>query len=247
MEPRHPFARGELPHMTQDTVVSLVVSAMELALKVGAPILLVGLVVGLAVSIFQAVTQIQEQTLSFIPKIVGHGRADRHRRPVDARPARHLDAAALRRHPEHGRADERQPAARRASPSSRSPASCWCWRASRRCSSSRRCSPRSSIPARARTIVAVAIAFGMTPIALRAGTTHEIPLDDIWTFGGLMRQGAPRRRSRSRSRSATLFAALLGRRLAARHDDRLLVRLAGRPDHRHPVRRALSSSTRWSA
>jgi flagellar biosynthesis protein FliR len=43
-----------------------------------------------------------------------------------------------------------------------------------------------SIPARARTIVAVAIAFGMAPIALRAGSTHEIPLDDIWTFGGLV-------------------------------------------------------------
>jgi flagellar biosynthetic protein FliQ len=57
--------------MTQDTVVSLAVSAMELALKVGAPILLVGLVIGLAVSVFQAVTQIQEQTLSFIPKVVG--------------------------------------------------------------------------------------------------------------------------------------------------------------------------------
>ena len=56
--------------MTQDTVVSLAVSAMELALKVGAPILIVGLVIGLAVSVFQAVTQIQEQTLSFIPKIL---------------------------------------------------------------------------------------------------------------------------------------------------------------------------------
>jgi len=57
--------------MTQDTVVSLAISAMELALKVGAPILLVGLVIGLAVSVFQAVTQIQEQTLSFIPKVAG--------------------------------------------------------------------------------------------------------------------------------------------------------------------------------
>ena len=56
--------------MTQDTVVSVAVSAMELALKVGAPIMLVGLVIGLAVSVFQAVTQIQEQTLSFIPKIL---------------------------------------------------------------------------------------------------------------------------------------------------------------------------------
>jgi flagellar biosynthetic protein FliR len=43
----------------------------------------------------------------------------------------------------------------------------------------------NSIPARARTIVAIAIAFGMAPIALRAGTTHEIPLD-VYGFGGLM-------------------------------------------------------------
>ena len=57
--------------MTQDTVVSIVVQAMEVGLKVGLPVLLVGLVIGLLVSIFQAVTQIQEQTLSFIPKILG--------------------------------------------------------------------------------------------------------------------------------------------------------------------------------
>ena len=57
--------------MTQDSVVSICVTAMELALKIGMPLLLVGLVLGLVVSVFQAVTQIQEQTLSFIPKIVG--------------------------------------------------------------------------------------------------------------------------------------------------------------------------------
>ena len=57
--------------MNQDGVVSIVVQAMEVGLKVGLPILLVGLVIGLLVSIFQAVTQIQEQTLSFIPKILG--------------------------------------------------------------------------------------------------------------------------------------------------------------------------------
>jgi flagellar biosynthetic protein FliQ len=56
--------------MNKDTVVSLTVDAMELALKVGLPILLAGLVVGLIVSVFQAVTQIQEQTLTFIPKIL---------------------------------------------------------------------------------------------------------------------------------------------------------------------------------
>jgi flagellar biosynthetic protein FliQ len=57
--------------MSQDSVVSICVSAMELALKIGLPLLLVGLVLGLVVSVFQAVTQIQEQTLSFIPKIIG--------------------------------------------------------------------------------------------------------------------------------------------------------------------------------
>ena len=56
--------------MNQDTVANLATQAMTLALKIAGPILLVGLVIGLIVSIFQAVTQIQEQSLSFIPKIV---------------------------------------------------------------------------------------------------------------------------------------------------------------------------------
>ena len=56
--------------MNQDTVVSLATQAMVLALKIAGPILLVGLIIGLLVSIFQAVTSIQEQSLSFIPKIV---------------------------------------------------------------------------------------------------------------------------------------------------------------------------------
>jgi flagellar biosynthetic protein FliQ len=57
--------------MNQDVVVSIAVQAMEVGLKVALPILLVGLVIGLLVSIFQSVTQIQEQSLSFIPKILG--------------------------------------------------------------------------------------------------------------------------------------------------------------------------------
>jgi flagellar biosynthetic protein FliQ len=57
--------------MTQDTVVSLATQAMTLALEVAGPLLLVGLVIGIVISVFQAVTQIQEQSLSFIPKIVG--------------------------------------------------------------------------------------------------------------------------------------------------------------------------------
>lgn len=56
--------------MNQDQVVKLAMDALMLALKVGMPLLLAGLVVGLVISVFQAVTQIQEMTLSFIPKIL---------------------------------------------------------------------------------------------------------------------------------------------------------------------------------
>jgi flagellar biosynthetic protein FliQ len=56
--------------MGPDVVLELCTQALELALRVGLPLLIAGLVVGLAVSVFQAVTQIQEQTLSFIPKIL---------------------------------------------------------------------------------------------------------------------------------------------------------------------------------
>ena len=56
--------------MTSDTVISVMTTAMEVAMKVCAPILIVGLVVGVIISIFQAITQIQEQTLSFVPKLL---------------------------------------------------------------------------------------------------------------------------------------------------------------------------------
>ena len=56
--------------MNQDVVINLVMQAVTVAMKVALPILLAGLVVGLLVSIFQAVTQIQEMTLTFIPKIL---------------------------------------------------------------------------------------------------------------------------------------------------------------------------------
>jgi flagellar biosynthetic protein FliQ len=57
--------------MDQDTVINLATQAMTLALKIAGPMLLAGLVIGLLVSIFQAVTSIQEQSLSFIPKVIG--------------------------------------------------------------------------------------------------------------------------------------------------------------------------------
>jgi len=59
--------------VNQDTVTHLSVQAMEITLKISAPFLLAGLAVGLLVSIFQAATSIQEQTLTFIPKIIVTG------------------------------------------------------------------------------------------------------------------------------------------------------------------------------
>lgn len=56
--------------MTPEFVIGFARQAIELTLLVSLPMLLVGLVVGLVVSIFQAATQIQEMTLSFIPKII---------------------------------------------------------------------------------------------------------------------------------------------------------------------------------
>ena len=56
--------------MDTDTVVTLATQAMSLALKISMPLLGVGLIVGVLISIIQAVTSIQEQTLAFIPKVV---------------------------------------------------------------------------------------------------------------------------------------------------------------------------------
>ncbi|HSY28321.1 MAG TPA: flagellar biosynthesis protein FliQ [Burkholderiaceae bacterium] len=57
--------------MTPESVMTMGRHAMEVALMIAAPLLLVALGIGLVVSIFQAATQINEMTLSFIPKLVG--------------------------------------------------------------------------------------------------------------------------------------------------------------------------------
>ncbi|MBS4193997.1 flagellar biosynthesis protein FliQ [Lederbergia citri] len=56
--------------MSAEAVISLAERGVYTILVVAGPLLLIALAVGLAVSIFQATTQIQEQTLAFIPKIV---------------------------------------------------------------------------------------------------------------------------------------------------------------------------------
>ena len=57
--------------MNQDIVITLLQKMFILTLEMSVPILLVGVVLGLMVSIFQTVTQIQESTLTFVPKIIG--------------------------------------------------------------------------------------------------------------------------------------------------------------------------------
>ncbi len=56
--------------MTPDLVLGIAKNAIEITLLLSLPILGVGLVVGLLISIFQAATQIQEMTLTFVPKIL---------------------------------------------------------------------------------------------------------------------------------------------------------------------------------
>ena len=56
--------------MDQGTVINITQQALLTMLYVCAPILGISLIVGLAISMFQATTQIQEQTLSFVPKII---------------------------------------------------------------------------------------------------------------------------------------------------------------------------------
>jgi len=57
--------------MTPETVLTIAQRALEMTLMLAAPLLLVALMVGLLVGVFQAATQINEMTLSFIPKLLG--------------------------------------------------------------------------------------------------------------------------------------------------------------------------------
>ncbi len=56
--------------ITEGQVMDIAREALFLIIKVAAPLLLISLIIGLVVSIFQTVTSIQEQTLTFVPKIV---------------------------------------------------------------------------------------------------------------------------------------------------------------------------------
>jgi len=57
--------------MTIDQAIQITREALTVMLVLSGPVLIAGLVIGLFVSVLQAVTQVQEQTLSFVPKIIG--------------------------------------------------------------------------------------------------------------------------------------------------------------------------------
>jgi flagellar biosynthetic protein FliQ len=59
--------------VTDTAVIGIAIQAMTIAAKLAAPILLTSLIIGFGVSLFQSVTQIQEVTLSFVPKAIGVG------------------------------------------------------------------------------------------------------------------------------------------------------------------------------
>lgn len=59
--------------MTDTDIIHIALQTMLVASKLSAPILLTSLAIGLGVSLFQSVTQIQEVTLTFVPKIIGCG------------------------------------------------------------------------------------------------------------------------------------------------------------------------------
>ena len=59
--------------MTDTAILAIALQTMVVALKLSAPILVTSLVVGFAISLFQSMTQIQEFTLSFVPKVIGVG------------------------------------------------------------------------------------------------------------------------------------------------------------------------------
>ena len=59
--------------MTQEEALSVFRNALLVVLKVGGPILLASIIIGLVISIIQAATQVHEQTLTFVPKLLAIG------------------------------------------------------------------------------------------------------------------------------------------------------------------------------
>ena len=89
--------------MTPTTVIEIGRQAVEVTLLISAPLFIAALVTGLLISIFQAATQINEATLSFVPKLIVVFTTLDRRRAVDDHGIDQLRAAALRIHSEYYR------------------------------------------------------------------------------------------------------------------------------------------------
>ena len=56
--------------MNEEEIIDITQQALLLTLQIGTPVMVIGLIVGVVIALFQALTQIQEMTLSFVPKII---------------------------------------------------------------------------------------------------------------------------------------------------------------------------------
>ena len=94
--------------MTDTAILEIALQTMVVALKLSAPILMTSLVIGFTVSLFQSMTQIQEFTLAFVPKLIGVGVALLLSRQLDAAHADRLHGGPVRDAPPHAglRADD---------------------------------------------------------------------------------------------------------------------------------------------
>jgi hypothetical protein len=98
---------GQFRHMTPELVMDIGRQAVEMTLLLAAPLLLAALLIGLIVSVFQAATQINEQTLSLHSQ-AGRGIPDpAPGRPVDAGADGRLRAPTVRKHSSTGRLGQR--------------------------------------------------------------------------------------------------------------------------------------------
>ena len=86
--------------MTPENVMDLAHSMLMVTVMMAAPLLLTALVTGLVIGMLQAATQINEATLSFIPKLLVLVLDPVRQRPVDAAHADRLHARSVHQHPE---------------------------------------------------------------------------------------------------------------------------------------------------
>ena len=86
--------------MSDGTVMQIAVQAIILATKLAGPFLIVSLAIGLGIGLLQSATQVQEQTLAFVPKLAGRRAGDRDRRALDAGRDHRLHPQPVRHDPD---------------------------------------------------------------------------------------------------------------------------------------------------